>query len=191
MRNGAGDSDGDEIVKRRLLHLLAGVSLSLLVAMIVVWKFSPKHWITFNLFGHPMLILSTPRGGIQLRLNAADLISVSKAGLNLSATDTGADFGSFSSIRWVIYWGSGYSLTNLSANSPAMVPARRWRAIGFDFYVPIVFLAISTAVFILLSIKMRPHAKDHCHACGYDLRATPDRCPECGTIPAKPIKVET
>ena len=50
-----------------------------------------------------------------------------------------------------------------------------WLPVGAFAPLPLVRLAI----FIR---RRRGFDEGHCAKCGYDLRATPDRCPECGTI---------
>lgn len=57
-------------------------------------------------------------------------------------------------------------------------------------YIPAAYLL--TLFSILPAIRFYRHVRrsrlpmqGHCRSCGYDLRATPDRCPECGAVPRK------
>jgi len=57
------------------------------------------------------------------------------------------------------------------------------KLLEFPWWFPAVLFAVFPA-FWLMSAVRRPRGRPgFCRSCGYDLRATPDKCPECGRVP--------
>jgi len=52
-------------------------------------------------------------------------------------------------------------------------------------YLAGLFLAWPLPIWLIGRYRVRKPKESMCAKCGYDLRATPERCPECGTVPKK------
>ena len=68
-----------------------------------------------------------------------------------------------------------------SHNDPPSVRPRSYQSVSVPYYI------LTLLTLVLPACRLRQFRRDRwrrrpglCPACGYDLRATPDRCPECG-----------
>src|SRR4051794_13629120 len=71
-------------------------------------------------------------------------------------------------------------------DKPPLTMTRRLVPYWFLF---LIAAPLGLAYVFILAKRARARIRRHychCPTCGYDLRATPERCPECGTIPTPP-----
>jgi hypothetical protein len=169
--------------RRRIYLLILSTLLCLAVAFL---------WIFSNLFFDPVLISHT------------FFAEIASSGGQLFFT--WSDTGPPASAKIVIIWRRSPQQGRAAIPSGRIVDAS-WRHLRFGsgsepsyfggkpsilrrIIVPYWFVFSTTAVYpvILGILYFRRHRqpRHHCPTCGYDLRATPTLCPECGHQPAKP-----
>jgi hypothetical protein len=193
--------------RARLFNLATVLSLPLCAAIALLWVRS--YWVGDNWFRdaygldsgrvfHKALFIRSSGGGLALARRVytnsdPGLVAAWRrtrfAGLPLTwRTDPSVAYPAGGPLLPTLSWWtrSGFGLSIERAKSSGYFSES-----GFALVVPDWSLLIATALlpFAWLTrlgmVARRKAMEGRCRRCGYDLRATPDRCPECGTQVAR------
>jgi hypothetical protein len=185
-------------VKRRLSTILSALSLLLFVAVCVLWVRS--YWVADHIqwthrqmesaqYAERYFTLISDRGTFDVSL----MVFLTQRRL----------------VRQELierYGGNGVAQWSYSGLAPEVVLRRsksRWwpdydavdhgsrqarldrlRALIVPYWRMAVLAAVCPSLWLVRSLRRRSR-DGRCPSCGYDLRATPDKCPECGAVPTK------
>jgi hypothetical protein len=175
------------VLRRRALRhaftILSALSLLLCVAACVLWVRSMSeadgfdaHWDDSN---YSNLTGRSDSGGIELSLKVWEPEPSTRAPLDgrryvAPRYDTGSRASRFrlGIINMDHYAGEG-NLTVVEGDRYLELELPHWASVAATGALPTWFT-------LLYVRRKRRRTSGSCRACGYDLRASPDRCPECG-----------
>ena len=183
-------------MKRRLLNLLTAVSLLLCVAVAVLWI--PSYWSGFAATGLAYQRCAGGYTGGALTAEVTTGAVVVECGFGsmseskFDGVRPGIHFGRtepthpFADLPFGDRWRGRVAGSGV-VNEPWQDPPPQWRRIHElgvvipAWFVTVALAALPAALLVGAQRRGRGRYRGLCPRCGYDLRATPDRCPECGT----------
>ena len=169
-------------MKRRLFNLggvAAALSLVLLVATAALWArsfFVIDSYLAWYADGTERA-LSSARGQVVFRKIWLKHPSAPTAEFRTAALSKGYRPTRSGGV-------GGFFVEDITATAMLTAP-NRWVTIAVPYWSIALAAAVLPAMMLrrLLRVRARRQRPNLCPACGYDLRATPERCPECGTVP--------
>lgn len=172
--------------RRINLELLAVASMILGVLTVVLWIRSNEH-VDYGRVGyfHEQMVAITRPDSLKI-MWWPDPTWIGAPGLEATSHVYGVKnaFGAWASRPTDTWSGLGFGWKRLQfTGDPAPKPG------AFECRVPwwfllLVFLTFPAVTFRALWRARRRQRVGLCSSCGYDMRATPNRCPECGKAAA-------
>jgi hypothetical protein len=199
-------------VKRHLFNVLAGVSLLLCVAISasLARSFVRHDCIRLGVVSSPsshsdMYLLHSAWGRLsficmdyRVTGNVPPTFRVQGDGTRFVLPGLGWDVDPPAPGSQTLGWYLGFHATNVvmqgrltvSRNGQPLplgvLDTAHVMAVDLPYWSPILATSVMPASWMIRRRRQRARLRrQHCTRCGYHLRATPERCPECGTVPNK------
>jgi hypothetical protein len=158
-------------VKRRQFNLLAGLSLLLCMPIATMWVRSCYRFDMIDCqIGTKVFGFASLHGQLAIGLAAGRSPPRNRRIWRTGIATPGVRFA----YQWQLL-GFGFDHEQLGSQTVRSLLLPAW------FLLTLV--ALCPAYLFVSRRRDPPFSPSHCQSCGYDLRATPERCPECGKIP--------